>query len=436
MVPTTVTSACCSTSQATTTSPVVNITGISTNSASIASKTKFDCLPSIQQQYSQCGFSNSAVEIIMAAWRDSTKKQYYAHIKKWIEFCSTRNGDPVHPTIAMTLDFLTSLHEKVLSYSSINTARSALLSFCSLPQSELPFGQLPIVKRFMKGVFQLRPALPKHHSVWDVNIIFNFLRSQPSVENFTLPDLSKRLTLLLCLLSGQRCQTVKFLSIEYMDISETSYSFRIMDKLKHTRPDFFDRKHRYSIGCQGICDGTLKFLSMSAGFPGSVHDSRILRNTWVFREAINKQILTGPIFYINNETPIKPYLVGDAAYPQADWLIKPFSYEKDMRPRQKTFNLALSQARVSIERAFGVLKGRWRLLLGKLELEPSYASDVAIACTVLHNICQQFNEPIDDVIEPYVLQQSASRETNRSADRIRQMLVSYVDEQLQNESID
>lgn len=42
--------------------------------------------------------------------------------------------------------------------------------------------------------------------------------------------------------------------------------------------DFFNRKQCYSIGCQGICDRTMKFLSMSSGYPGSVHDSCILRN--------------------------------------------------------------------------------------------------------------------------------------------------------------
>ena len=32
--------------------------------------------------------------------------------------------------------------------------------------------------------------------------------------------------------------------------------------------DFFSRKQRYSISCQGVCDGGMKFLSMSAGFQG------------------------------------------------------------------------------------------------------------------------------------------------------------------------
>ena len=36
--------------------------------------------------------------------------------------------------------------------------------------------------------------------------------------------------------------------------------------------DFFDRKQRYSIGCQRVCDGKLKFLAMSARFSDSLRD--------------------------------------------------------------------------------------------------------------------------------------------------------------------
>ena len=129
--------------------------------------------------------------------------------------------------------------------------------------------------------------------------------------------------------------------------------------------DFFDRKQRHSIGCQGVCDGKLKFLAMSAGFPGSLHDSRMLRNTWILEQATIEQILTTPVYPLSEMDNIKPYLVGDAAYPIANWLMKPFPFSKNMAANHQKFNLALSQARVVIERAFGILKGRWRILLGK-----------------------------------------------------------------------
>ena len=195
--------------------------------------------------------------------------------------------------------------------------------------------------------------------------------------------------------------------------------------------DFFDRKQRYSIGCQGICDGNMKFLSVSAGFPGSVHDSRMLRNTWIFQQAQNENILTAPLHDLGQNNTIRPYLVGDAAYPLSTRLMKPFPYSKNMDANQEIFNLALSQARVTIERAFGVLKGRWRILLGKVCLEPSFAADVVIACSVLHNICQKWNEPTDvEFIDPSNEGDNLLAEENErmhgSGERIRELLVNYV----------
>ncbi|PFX32619.1 putative nuclease HARBI1 [Stylophora pistillata] len=64
----------------------------------------------------------------------------------------------------------------------------------------------------------------------------------------------------------------------------------------------------------------------------------------------NDQILTGPVVRIGaNE--IKPYLVGDSAYPLASWLQKPFP-EATRDPEEIAFNRALSAARVAVECAF------------------------------------------------------------------------------------
>ena len=73
---------------------------------------------------------------------------------------------------------------------------------------------------------------------------------------------------------------------------------------------------------------------------------------------------------------------------------------------QKKFNKALSSARVTIERAFGVLKGRWRCLLKRLDNNLENIPDIILACCVLHNITQLKGDnyiDYDDVI-PQVLQ--------------------------------
>ena len=99
----------------------------------------------------------------------------------------------------------------------------------------VPFGQLPIVKRFMKGICELRPALPRYKSIWDVSIVFNYFRKRPSAPDLNLKELTLKLTFLLSLRSGQRCQTIKSLTIDNVKLSSNKCIFKVIDKVKQTR---------------------------------------------------------------------------------------------------------------------------------------------------------------------------------------------------------
>ena len=105
------------------------------------------------------GLSRQTRDIIKASWRETTRKQYTSYIRKWFSFCHPRQKDPYHPTVGLILEFLTQLYESGLGYSAINTARSAISSFVIVDNT--PAGQIPIIQRFLKGVFNLRPTLPK-----------------------------------------------------------------------------------------------------------------------------------------------------------------------------------------------------------------------------------------------------------------------------------
>ena len=106
----------------------------------------------IRRRFSQQGYSKSVIDIILASWRDATKSQYQSCLNKWVDFCIAKDIDIISPSLAEAMDFLTFLYEQNLSYSSINTARSALSSILQF-NSTTTFGQDPVVKRFMNGVF-------------------------------------------------------------------------------------------------------------------------------------------------------------------------------------------------------------------------------------------------------------------------------------------
>lgn len=68
---------------------------------------------------------------------------------------------------------------------------------------------------------------------------------------------------------------------------------------------------------------------------------------------------------------------------------------------QVHYNKALSQARVVVEQAYGILKGRWRNLLKPMEKHISTASITIMACCVLHNVCLNVGDPTE--IDPNVM---------------------------------
>ena len=63
----------------------------------------------------------------------------------------------------------------------------------------------------------------------------DYFRKGASVSALSLKELTLKLTFLLTLLSGQRCQTVKFFSIENMELSDFKCTFVITEKVKQSR---------------------------------------------------------------------------------------------------------------------------------------------------------------------------------------------------------
>ena len=158
--------------------------------------------------------------------------------------------------------------------------------------------------------------------------------------------------------------------------------------------DYFSRYQQYDFGIQAVADGNLLFLDFSAGFPGSMHDARMLRNSTLYQRAEQGDILTGPVVDVNGHE-IGPYLLGDSAYPISPWLQKPFP-EATRDRSEIQFNRELSSARVKIECAFGCLKSRWRILQKRLDSDIAFSVKTAIACAVLHNFCIKMGDDWDD----------------------------------------
>src|SRR5690242_1554697 len=85
--------------------------------------------------------------------------------------------------------------------------------------------------------------------------------------------------------------------------------------LKHNKRDYVNRKSGNSIIISAVADAWCRFINLSVGYPGSMHDLTILRSSPLWRLA---EVERHPYFQKNR-------LLGDSGYRSApNWLVLPY----------------------------------------------------------------------------------------------------------------
>ena len=144
--------------------------------------------------------------------------------------------DSNSPDIDTVIEFLSQLYDKGLSYSCVNSARSALSTFVSI--NDRSVGSHPLVVRLMKGIFNKRPSFPKNNTIWDPEIVLNYIKTLSPVGKLSLLDLSIKTVALMLILTGQRGQSLHLLDIRNVKVSSGKITFKFGDILKTSRPGY------------------------------------------------------------------------------------------------------------------------------------------------------------------------------------------------------
>ncbi len=139
----------------------------------------------------------------MEYWRDKTKSQYNSVLRRWESFCDEFGENPIYPTVNKLLEFFLQLYKGGCLYSGLCAARSALAAVVTIP-GYASISEHPMIARFLKGIFNRHPPLPKYFNILDLNEVLHFYNSLPENNLLSLKDITQKLAMLLMLLGAKR----------------------------------------------------------------------------------------------------------------------------------------------------------------------------------------------------------------------------------------
>ena len=160
--------------------------------------------------------------------------------------------------------------------------------------------------------------------------------------------------------------------------------------------DFINRKGKYSMNIQAVCDYKYQFIDVVIKWPESVHDSRTFTNSRLNKLLMNGEISKNEKCIVDDMPSVPICIIGDAAYPLLPYLMKEFP-SGGSTAAEKFFSYKLSSSRMPIKCAFSRLKGRFSILRRPIDVNMGDVPKVIHACFVLHNICEIFKEPIGEI---------------------------------------
>ncbi|GBG84193.1 hypothetical protein CBR_g38164 [Chara braunii] len=162
-----------------------------------------------------------------------------------------------------------------------------------------------------------------------------------------------------------------------------------VDKPANTPSDnYFECKHRFSVVAHVVVDLDLRVLDVFVGYPRSCHDIRVIQlSSLSLRRSEEGTLFHEPPVTLSGGVRTNRYILGNngSRYPPSEWVV--VSYDGINQPSgAERFDTKQKVARGAVERAFGRLKGMWRLFLRTHKTNLDTLSQQFTAVCILHNI--------------------------------------------------
>ena len=103
------------------------------------------------------------------------------------------------------------------------------------PITNTAIGSRSIISRLLKGVYHIRPPVPRYSTTWDATKVISYLKTLFSLYQVNLKNMTFKTVMLCALSSAQREQTLCALDLNNLTESESCLNFVITDRLKNSK---------------------------------------------------------------------------------------------------------------------------------------------------------------------------------------------------------
>jgi DDE superfamily endonuclease len=140
---------------------------------------------------------------------------------------------------------------------------------------------------------------------------------------------------------------------------------------------FCERKNKFGLNCQAVCDVKGRFLDLSIVYPGCTSDCLAFEGMTLYEKLENGLLAPGLCLF------------GDNAYMNSPYMATPYPALQVSGGTKDSYNFYHSQVRIRIECAFGMLTHRWAILRSAIPTNVPIHKTVAlvVALAKLHNFC-------------------------------------------------
>ncbi|CAN7937784.1 unnamed protein product [Ixodes hexagonus] len=134
-----------------------------------------------------------------------------------------------------------------------------------------------------------------------------------------------------------------------------------------------------------VVDSSYLFRLIDVGAPGRMSDGGVLKRSQI-GQRLQAGLLDLPSHSgLPGSDKVLPYVfVGDEAFQLRPDFMRPYPGSRD-EPEERVFNYRLSRSRRCVENAFGILRARFRIFRGPINLKAENAECVVKASCALHN---------------------------------------------------